>query len=85
VDEAWMQRVLYLAGISIRGVQRCRYRYGAANGAVDGKYKQSKQTYQLDIYSYILVRESSCQPLLDNCIPSCIELLLASQSGMRMT
>lgn len=25
------------------------------------------------------------QPLLDNCIPCCIELLLGSQGGMRMT
>lgn len=29
--------------------------------------------------------KSSFQPLLDNCIPKCIELLLGSQGGMRMT
>jgi hypothetical protein len=44
---------LYLAGISIRAAQRCRYRCEVANGAVDAGYKQSKQTYHLDIYLYI--------------------------------
>jgi hypothetical protein len=50
--EAQMQRVLYLASISIRGVQRCRNRCGAANDAVDAGYKQSKQLYLYSIYTH---------------------------------
>ena len=56
-----------------------------SNGAVDvAVYKTIKTTQS----GYILVHfglQEFYQPLLDNCIPCCIELLLGSQGGMRMT